>query len=176
MFEALGAHLIEADEIGHFLLKKKEVKDKLVQAFGRSILNKNGEVNRASLRKMVFTDRKKLNQLNLILHPLMAEEMKKKIQDSQSSLIVLDAAVLFEAGWDSLVDKVLVVTASYNTQLRRIKESTDLGSEEIKGIMDAQLPQREKVKRADFIIEDDGDLEKLKSEVEKLWKRVSLWR
>jgi len=103
----------------------------------------------------------------------MGEEIKRRIQSSNSSLIILDAAVLFEAGWNFLVDKVLVVTASYNIRLRRIRESTNLSFEEIKGVMEAQLPQEEKIQRADFVIENEGDLGKLRDEVKKLWKRVS---
>jgi len=158
MFGALGAEIIEADRIGHLLLKKDGVRERII---------------REKLRKMVFRDKKKLKQLNLILHPLMGEEIKRRIQSSNSSLIILDAAVLFEAGWNFLVDKVLVVTASYNIRLRRIRESTNLSFEEIKGVMEAQLPQEEKIQRADFVIENEGDLGKLRDEVKKLWKRVS---
>ena len=173
MFGALGAEIIEADRIGHLLLKKDGVRERIIQTFGKSILDEDGEISREKLRKMVFRDKKKLKQLNLILHPLMGEEIKRRIQSSNSSLIILDAAVLFEAGWNLLVDKVLVVTASYNIRLRRIRESTNLSFEEIKGVMEAQLPQEEKIQRADFVIENEGDLGKLRDEVKKLWKRVS---
>ena len=172
MFEKLGAQVIEADKVGHLLLKRKKVKERLVRAFGRSILDERGEVVRKNLRGIVFKDRKKLTQLNRILHPLMAEEMKKMISSSPRPLIVVDAAVLFEAGWQSLVDKVLVVTSSYETQIRRIKETTNLSLEEIEGIMQAQLPQEEKVKRADYVIENEGSLDELESKVKKLWEEV----
>ncbi|RLE08937.1 dephospho-CoA kinase [Candidatus Aerophobetes bacterium] len=172
MFEKLGAQVIEADKVGHLLLKRKKVKERLVRAFGRSILDERGEVVRKNLRGIVFKDRKKLTQLNRILHPLMAEEMKKMISSSPRPLIVVDAAVLFEAGWQSLVDKVLVVTSSYETQMRRIKETTNLSLEELEGIMQAQLPQEEKVKRADYVIENEGSLDELESKVKKLWEEV----
>jgi len=172
MFEKLGAQVIEADKVGHLLLKRKKVKERLVRAYGRSILDERGEVVRKNLRGIVFKDRKKLTQLNRILHPLMAEEMKKMISSSPRPLIVVDAAVLFEAGWQSLVDKVLVVTSSYETQIRRIKETTNLSLEELEGIMQAQLPQEEKVKRADYVIENEGSLDELESKVKKLWEEV----
>ena len=172
MFEKLGAQVIEADKVGHLLLKRKKVKERLVRVFGRSILDERGEVVRKNLRGIVFKDRKKLTQLNRILHPLMAEEMKKMISSSPRSLIVVDAAVLFEAGWQSLVDKVLVVTSSYETQIRRIKETTNLSLGELEGIMQAQLPQEEKVKRADYVIENEGSLDELESKVKKLWEEV----
>ena len=172
MFEKLGAQVIEADKVGHLLLKRKKVKERLVRAFGRSILDERGEVVRKNLRGIVFKDRKKLTQLNRILHPLMAEEMKKMISSSPRPLIVVDAAVLFEAGWQSLVDKVLVVTSSYETQIRRIKETTNLSLGELEGIMQAQLPQEEKVKRADYVIENEGSLDELESKVKKLWEEV----
>jgi len=173
MFEELGAKVIEADKIGHLLLKRKQVKERVIQTFGESIVNKEGKVSREKLRNIVFKDKEKLRQLNFILHPLMAEEIKKAISYSSDPLIILDAAVLFEAGWENLVDKVLVVTSSCETQLRRIKYSTNLSPEEIKGIMEAQLPQEEKIKRADFTIENEGDLGKLRNEAKKLWERIT---
>jgi len=79
MFGALGAEVIEADRIGHLLLKKDGVKERIIQTFGKSILDEDGEISREKLRKMVFRDKKKLKQLNLILHPLMGEEIKRSL-------------------------------------------------------------------------------------------------
>jgi len=172
IFAELGATLINADTIGHLLLEKDVVKNRVVEEFGNSILDEKGSIVRKRLRKIVFRDKDKLQQLNLILSPLIKEEIKKKIENSLSSLIVLDAAILLEAGWDSLVDKIIVVTASPDVQLRRLRRTTDFTPEEIKGVMQSQLPQEEKVKRANFVIHNDGDFDKLKSRVKDIWLKI----
>ncbi|MCK4522852.1 dephospho-CoA kinase, partial [Candidatus Aerophobetes bacterium] len=107
MFEDLGVEVIEADRIGHQLLEKEKIKKRVVSIFTESVLNGKGNISRKKLRNLVFKDKKKLELLNSILHPLMVKEIKKKIRMSRSNLIVVDAAVLLEAGWDSLVDKIL---------------------------------------------------------------------
>jgi len=140
MFKELRAEIIEADKIGHDLIKKAEVKKKLSQTFGSSILDEKREIERRKLGRIVFKNKKKLEELNQILHPLIGSEIKKKIASSKARIVIIDAAVLLEAGWDSLVDKVLVVSASYEARLRRIKESTRFSPEEIEGIMQAQFP------------------------------------
>jgi len=171
MFEDLGVEVIEADRIGHQLLEKEKIKKRVVSISTESILNGKGNISRKKLRNLIFKDKKKLELLNSILHPLMVKEIKKKIRMSRSNLIIVDAAVLLEAGWDSLVDKILVVTTSYHTQLKRIKDQSDFSPVEIKGIMEAQLPQSEKIKRADFVIENEGSIDKTRQQVRKLWEK-----
>jgi len=171
MFEDLGVEVIEADRIGHQLLEKEKIKKRVVSISTESILNGKGNISRKKLRNLIFNDKKKLELLNSILHPLMVKEIKKKIRMSRSNLIIVDAAVLLEAGWDSLVDKILVVTTSYHTQLKRIKDQSDFSPVEIKGIMEAQLPQSEKIKRADFVIENEGSIDKTRQQVRKLWEK-----
>lgn len=173
MFEDLGAEVIEADAIGHRLLEKEKVKKRVVSIFTKRVLNGKGSISRKKLRNLVFKDKKKLGQLNSILHPLIVKEIKRKIKASQSNLIVIDAAVLLEAGWNSLVDKILVVTTPYHTQLKRIKDQGDFSPAEIKGIMEAQLPQSEKIKRADLVIENEGSVEKTREQVRKIWEKLN---
>ena len=172
MFEDLGAEVIDADEIGHQLLEKEKIKKRVVGIFTERVLNGKGSISRKKLRNLVFKDKKKLELLNSILHPLIVKEIKKKIKASPSNLIVIDAAVLLEAGWDSLVDKILVVRAPYHTQLKRIKEKGNFSPAQIKGIMEAQLPQREKIKRADFVIENEGSVDKIREQVRKIWEKL----
>lgn len=173
MFEDLGVEVIEADRIGHQLLEKEKIKKRVVSIFTESILNGKGNISRKKLRNLVFKDKKKLKLLNSILHPLIFKEIKKKIRMSQSNLIVVDAAVLLEAGWDSLVDKILVVTTPYHTQLKRIKDQSDFSAVEIQGIMEAQFPQSEKIKRSDFVIENEGSIDKTRQQVRKIWEKLN---
>jgi len=172
MLAGLGAEIINADEIGHNLLKKKAVRKSVVQSFGASILAKNGEIKRRELGKVVFRDKKKLEELNRILHPLMFNEIKKRITFSEARIIIVDVAILLEAGWDSLVDKILLVSASSQARGKRIKEKTGLSSEEIDGIMRAQFSQDEKTRRADFLIENEGNIEETRKQVEQFWNKL----
>lgn len=173
MFEDLGVEVIEADRIGHQLLEKEKIKKRVVSIFTESILNGKGNISRKKLRNLVFKDKKKLELLNSILHPLMVKEIKKKIRMSRSNLIIIDAAVLLEAGWDSLVDKILVVTTPYHTQLKRIKDQSDFSAVEIKGIMEAQFSQSEKTKRSNFVIENEGSVNKTRAQVRKIWEKLN---
>jgi len=173
IFAELGAEVIDADKVGHNLLKRKEVKEKIIQRFGSSILNKKGEIERRKLRRIVFQDKKKLEQLNSILHPLISSEIKKKIIFSQARIIMVDAAILLETGWDSLVDKIIVVSASYKTRRKRIEENREFNQEEIEGIIKAQFSQDRKIQRADFLIKNEGSIEETKKQVEQIWKKLT---
>ena len=171
MFQELGAEIIDADKVGHSLLEKKEVREGIVKSFGSSVLDKEGKIERRKLGSIVFRDRKRLEELNSIIHPLIFSEMKRRITFSQARIIIVDAAILLEAGWDSWVDKVIVVNASYETRRKRIKESSLLGSKEVEGIIKAQFSQDEKTERADFLIENEKDMDVSKRQVERIWSK-----
>jgi len=172
MFETLGAKLISADEIGHLLLQEKKVKNRLTRIFSSSILDEGGCIKRENLREIVFSDKKSLEQLDSLLHPLILKEVKKNIKACDDGIILLEAALLLEAGWECLVDKILVVTSSRQTQLRRIKKGTDFTPQEIRGVIGVQLPQEEKIRQADFIIRNDGREEETRKQVKKVWEAL----
>ncbi len=171
MFQELGAEIIDADKVGHSLLEKKEVRESIVKNFGSSILDKEGKIERRKLGRIVFQDRKRLEELNSIIHPLISSEIKRRITFSQARIIIIDAAILLETGWDSLVDKVIVVNASYETRRKRIKESSLLDSKEVEGITEAQFSQDEKIRKADFLIENEEGIEESKRQVGRIWSK-----
>jgi len=169
IFKELGAKVIEADKIGHLLLEKKEVKKKLVSFFGKSILNEKNEVRREILRRIVFEKEEKLRKLNFILHPLIAEEIKKKIENIGERIIIVEAAVLLDAGWDSLVDKIIIVRAPYEVKLQRAQKSRNLNFTEIEKIIKSQLSEKKMIQKADFVIENKGGREELRHKIKDLW-------
>ncbi len=173
MFQELGAEIIDADKVGHGLLEKKEVRESIVKNFGSSILDKEGKIERRKLGSIVFRDKKRLEELNSIIHPLIFSEIKRKIIFSEAHIIIIDAAMLLEAGGDSLVDKVLVVNASYETRRKRIRESSLLSSKEVEGIIRAQFSQDEKIQRADFLIENEKSIKESKRQVERIWSKFA---
>jgi len=172
MFQKLGAEIIDADKVGHSLLEKKEVRESIVKNFGSSVLDKEGRIERGKLGKIVFGDKKRLEELNSIIHPLIFSEIKRRITFSEARIIIVDAAILLETGGDSLVDKVIVVNASYETRRERIKKSSLLSSEEVEGIIKAQFSQDEKIQRADFLIENEKSIEESKRQVERIWSKL----
>jgi len=172
MFRELGAEVIEADKVGHSVLENEEVRQGIAKSFGERVLDKSGRVERQKLRTIVFRNDKRLEELNSIIHPSMLKEMERRIISSEARIIVVDAAILLEAGWDSLVDRVLVVTASGETRRRRMQESSRLSPEEIEGVSRAQSSQDEKIARADFLVENEHDIDKSKEQVRRIWSKL----
>jgi len=173
MFKEMGACVIEADRVGHLILEREEVKEELVKLFGEFILDEEGKISRKKLRGVVFKDEEKLKKLNSILHPLIGQVVRGKIKSSPKGVVVVEGALIFEAGWESLMGKIAVVSCSKNKQMERIGRSTSLTTGEIEAIMKAQLSSFEKLSKADFVLENEGDLAHLRKNVEKLWVRLA---
>ena len=177
-----GAIPINADEIGHQLLKADSpVIDELTDAFGQNILDASGDVSRKKLGAIVFKDKTARERLNSILHPLIIQrsraEARQRVAEDPTCVVLLDAPLLIEAGAYDTVDLIVVVTASPETQLRRtversIAQGRPLTETEVQARIDAQMPVTEKVKYADVVIENEGTLEALCPQVDELWERL----
>ena len=177
-----GAIPINADEIGHQLLKADSpVIDELTDAFGRNILEASGDVSRKKLGAIVFNDKAARERLNSILHPLIIERSRGQahqlVTEDPTCIVLLDAPLLIEAGAYDTVDLIVVVTASPETQLRRtlersVAQGRPLTETEVQARIDAQMPVSEKVKYADVVIENEGRLEDLHRQVDALWERL----
>ena len=175
----LGAVIIDADKLGHELLQPDaETYGEIVTAFGKSILKPNGEIDRNKLGKLVFADTAALNRLNRIVHPRIYEIAKRKIEEYRQAgtrIVVLEAALLIEADWTSLVDlvdQVWVTTAPEATIVRRLKSQRGLEEEQILARLQAQMPAGEKAKRADVVINTDCPLDELRKIVAGLWRNL----
>jgi dephospho-CoA kinase len=149
------------------------VRESIVKNFGSSILDKEGRIERRKLGSIVFRDKKRLEELNSIIHPLIFSEIKRRVTFSEARIIIVDAAILLETGGDSLVDKVIVVNASHETRRKRIKKSSLLSSKEVEGIINVQFSQDEKIERADFLIENEKSIEEGKRQVERIWSKFA---
>ncbi len=170
----LGAVIIDADKVGHEALKPDtEVWREVVAAFGRQILTPDGDINREKLGEIVFRNPESLSRLNQIMHPRMYDMVKAQLEGYRKQgvgVVVLEAPLLIEANWTSLVDEVWVTVASESTVLRRLKEKFGLSEPESLARIHSQLPSEEKVKRAGVIIDTDCDLDELRAKVEELWQ------
>jgi dephospho-CoA kinase len=171
-----GGWLINADALGHEALAAPNVKQQVVARFGDDILDERGEIVRKRLGKKVFADRIALRSLEALVFPFIKgrilEEIERGRRDPDARFIVLDAAVMFEAGWSQACDKVMFVDAPRDVRLVRLKrrgwDEQQLALREA-----AQMPLAEKKRRADAVIYNSGTLEALRGQLDGLlvrWK------
>ncbi|MEW5894711.1 MAG: dephospho-CoA kinase [Candidatus Omnitrophota bacterium] len=172
MFRELGAGVIDADQIAHHLIEedhdcREEIKRKFPLAVG------NGEINREKLAKEVFTDEMKLKALEEILHPAVYRYIKKGIRgfsrDKKVKVVVLDVPLLFEAGFEDLVDAVVVVRANQRQSIERVSHARHFKRQDILKRQRRQMPQREKLKLADFIIDNRKSIAETRAQVKTIW-------
>ena len=170
----LGAVVLDADKVGHEAYQPgTETWKALVAAFGEGIVAPDGTINRKKLGEIVFGDPEELARLNRIVHPRMFDMMKVRIEQHRqqgAQVVVLEAAILLEAGWTPLVDEVWVTVASEPVVVRRVTERTGLPAEQIRARIRSQLANDERTKQAKVVISNDGNLEELLARVRELWQ------
>ncbi|MFC1956573.1 dephospho-CoA kinase [Chloroflexota bacterium] len=171
-----GAVIIDADKVGHEALQPgSEAHQQAVAAFGEKIIAADGNIDRAGLGKIVFDNPEALAKLNRIMHPPMYNIVEAQLEEYRRQgvgVAVIDAPLLLEAGWDSLVDEIWVTAAPESTVLKRIKERTDLSEQEIMVRISSQLPAKERIRHASKVIDTDCSLDELKAKVEELWEEL----
>ena len=169
----LGAVVIDADRVGHGAFKPNtEIWHELVTTFGRQIVTRNGDIDRGKLGKIVFGNPDSLLQLNKIMHPRMYDMVKDQLEEYRRrgvEVVVLEAPLLIEAGWTSLVDDLWVVVASEATVLKRLQEKVGLSQQQSLARIRSQLPSEERTKRAGAVINTDCNLDELRRKVKGLW-------
>ena len=173
--EALGASIISADQVGHeAYTPNTEAWEQVVATFGDDILQDDQEIDRRKLGAIVFSDPSQLEKLNQIMHPRMARIVSGKIEVFRGqgvSVVVVEAALLFEAGWDSLVEEVWVTDSPEELIIGRLKERNGLSEEEAKKRINSQMDRAERIERSDFVINNSGDMAELGNAIKELWDR-----
>ena len=174
----LGAIIVDADRVGHEAFKPgTELWQEVVAAFGRQIVTPSGDIDRKKLGKIVFGNAESLLRLNQIMHPRMYDTIKAQLEEHRRqgvAVVVLEAPLLIEADWTSLVDEVWVTVASEATVLKRLQERTELSKEESLARIRSQLPSEERIKRADVVINTDCSFDEVKTRVTELWDRFQV--
>jgi dephospho-CoA kinase len=163
----LRAVVIDGDHIGHQVLMRPEVRDVLVETFGKTILNEGGEIDRSALGKMVFgTDRQSLQNralLERIVHPLIKKEMQTQIDRAREQagidVILLDAAVILEAGWREICDAVVFLETPTELRRQRVQQQRGWSDAKWQTREASQFSLEEKRKAADFIVTNSGKIE-----------------
>jgi dephospho-CoA kinase len=167
-----GCKVVDADSIGHDLLKSgTTVYKKIAAYFGNAVLDKEKAIDRRALSHIVFADDEKLKALNAIIHPEIIKKIKSEISKVRKGVVVLDAPLLLEAGLQGLTDKIIVVTATRANQIKRVQARLRLSKSAINRRLRIQMPLGDKVRMADFIIDNNGSLSDLKKQVEEIRRK-----
>jgi dephospho-CoA kinase len=172
-FRELGAYIIDWDELAREVVRPhSKAWKEIAEYFGKDILNEDLTVDRQKLAEMVFPDKKKVAKLNQIVHPEVIKEDGRITSEIKSldpdALIIKDIPLLFELTRPISVNKIIVVSASEQTQLRRLEEK-GMSREDAQNRIKSQLPLKEKIKSADFVINNDGPLEETKRQVQEIY-------
>src|SRR3989338_5955880 len=163
-----NAQVLDADKIakGEMHIGNPAYR-KIIKIFGNKILNNNKTLNSKKLAEIVFKSKTALKKLNSAVHPFVIVEIKKRIKNSKSKFVVIDAPLLLEARLQDLCDLVVVVEASRRTQIKRLMRNGFSRKEAIARI-NSQMPLNEKIKMADCVIDNDGALESTKEQAKAL--------
>lgn len=171
-----GYIVIDADKIGHEALDDDYVKEKLILAFGNEILEDN-KINRQKLGELVFGSSSNLNVLNSIIHPEIRKKILEKIdKNNDKELIFIDVALLFEAKFDDLVDKIIVVYVDKNTQLTRLMKRNSISKKEALSRIVSQMSPIEKAKLGDYTVNNNLDVINTYEQVDKVLSELKKGR
>jgi dephospho-CoA kinase len=180
-----GAVVIDADRVGHEVLKDPGVRDQIVERFGAGVLAKgvaepgrSPAIDRRALGAIVFADPQARHDLESIVHPRMRGRFVEIIGVELRSavgagrVVVLDAAILLEAGWDDLCDWIVFVDAPRDERFARVASQRGWSRETFDSREQAQWPCEEKRLRADLVITNDGGMDALSRDVERAWSHL----
>lgn len=169
----LGAFVIDADKYGHQVYAPNtEGWKEVVAAFGEDILDENGEVDRRKLGPKVFGKPEEMEKLNNIAWPKIKHSIQEEINNQRqvgTGVVVVDAAILIEAGWTDLSDQVWVATAPEAQVIKRVQARNNITEEQVKARIASQMSTDERVSYADVVVSNDQDLDSLKDSVTALW-------
>ena len=172
-----GARLIDSD-----VLARRAVEpgthglERIVERWGSSVLQADGALDRAALRRVVFSNRTELEALNAIVHPEVERLRQHALSSARKESVqvaVCDIPLLFEAGLEKSVDRIVLVDAPADVRLARLVEHRHISDDEAQSMMASQLPAESKRSRADFVIDNDDTIEALRERVDALWSSLT---
>ncbi|MCW3134749.1 MAG: dephospho-CoA kinase [Methanophagales archaeon] len=177
-FMSLGAYGIDCDVLSREVIRPcSKAWWEIVNFFGKEILRKDLEIDRKKLRGIVFGDSEKRKILERIIHPEVWKRCIERVEAikriEQNALVVIDVPLLIETELQKEFDKVIVVYLSEETQTRRVMEREGATKEEAKKLIDLQLPLKEKLKFADFVINNEGTKEETEKQVRSIFEALS---
>ena len=173
----LGAFVIDADKVGHEIyLPGKEAWRQVTAAFGQDILASDQTIDRKKLGAIVFGNEAARKQLNAIVHPLMFQDIRRRIEEKRAEgftqLIVVEAAILIEANWLPLADEVWVVVTNKSAVIERVAMQRGMATKETEARIASQLSDAERLKHAHVVIMNDGSQDNLVKKVQEAWQHL----
>jgi len=174
MFKRMGAYVIDADKAYHSLIMPgQSCYKKIVGHFGEDILNSSGKIDREKMAGIVFKQKTKRRLLNKISHPEIMKKIKDIIKSRKEKVIIIEAPLLLESGFYKEVDRVVLVANKKEEQVKRMRENKGLSARRVSERIRMQMPFREKIAFADFIIDNSGSKANTLSQVKTIWKQIS---
>jgi len=175
-----GAQIIDADALGRAALRPDQPAwHSVVSQFGDEILQANSlDIDRKRLATIVFSDPNKLAALNAIVHPVIIRGIADRLERLANSgeIVVLDAALIAELGLEANLDALIAVTAAKDVRKQRLQGARDMDPLDIEARMEAQMDPDEVASRADIVVRNDGGLEALVSEADRVWGELGRLR
>jgi dephospho-CoA kinase len=172
-----GFEVVDADELAREAVKKNSPGlQSVVQAFGPDLKTKDGELDRAALAKLVFASKENLAKLEGIVHPLvrrLAEEKRRELEAGGAALAFYDVPLLFEKKMETMFDFIVVVASSEARQLERLRARNGWSEDEIRRRLSAQAALAGKIKKAHFVVQNDGAPAELTAQIDQLLKKLS---
>ena len=175
-----GAPLVYADELAHHTyIYGTKTWSKIVSEFGRQILKTNGDIDRSKLRKIVFGDKLALDKLNSLVHPEVQKLITNLIQqhsEGGTEVLVIEVPLLVEAilrneAWTSLINEIWVTDSPMEMVVERLRKRNNTAMDMVRETIQAQISQSERIKYADVIIDNSGNLNDLKYTVSEIWNQ-----
>jgi dephospho-CoA kinase len=162
----LGVTVVDADRLGHEVLEEDtEAREALVTEFGPGILEPGGGIDRAALGDAAFASPARVARLNAIVHPPLLERLDRELErarEAGAELAVVDAALVFEFGLGEVLDVLVLVTAPVSVREERLRRSRGMDAERFRRVMETQIPDDEKVEDCDYVILNDGSIDRLR--------------
>ena len=180
LLQEAGGVVVSGDALGHEALRQPELKARIVERWGRDILDEKGEIQRRKLAGIVFADGtgKERTALEAMVHPWIKSRMHHEVTELKSRpdvrLIVVDAAIMLEAGWNEVCDELIFIDVPRAVRLERIRQQRDWSEKEVEAREQAQLPLTEKAGRANFTIDNAGSPQELRRQINVLLARWGL--
>jgi len=170
-FAKCGGTVIAADQLGHEALRQPSIRQQVLARWGREI-ETDGEIDRRKLGRIVFADARERRDLEALVHPWIKRRIEEEIQKAQANprvtVIVLDAAIMLEAGWTGPCDALAFVDAPREIRLARLAQHRGLSAKDVEAREQAQMPVEEKKRRADYVIENVGTVVEVTLQVKRL--------
>ncbi|MCB0278016.1 MAG: dephospho-CoA kinase [Calditrichaeota bacterium] len=177
-FEKLECKVINADQVAKQIVDTNaDVQDQLRKEFGNEIFDKNQILIRDKMAQIVFSDKNRIQRLNKIVHPALIAELilqiENAIEQNKFKLIIIDAALVYELAMERFFDKVIVVTARKDVRIKRVQQRDKLTRTQIIDRIQNQIDLSEKAKWADYVIQNNGSLEYLEKNVQKIFNDLT---